>query len=355
MNKKFLKLSFFASLALIVAGPVIAIGFHNDGLGKGAFIAGILIGMLITIPSLIFFAIKKVFYFLSGKESPSSSTEVVPVTDESNVAATAKKATPATWVFSRNSISRTNETGEITTGDISAFNDELNEKRGHLFFDKTIKIRFDLEDDISNAWNELTDSFNGLRSKEMDLRTGEQRYNTDGKKKSGGAGISISTEDISLARQLPKGIKSNIKGLEIKAKSCSFYFFPTFFAFDFGKQIKVLPIAELRTKTREVITVGKAPRDAKIVGQTWKYVNVSGQNKGQRDKRHKDNYKLDEYINEILELIADKFDLIIEFQFSKHGCTDSLIYSLEKLKILSMFENDEGEISWADAEMAEAS
>lgn len=347
MNKRILKFSFFASLALIIAGPVITIGFQNDGLGKGAFTGGVLIGVLITVPSLIVFAIKKMFYMFTRKESPSSSTEMQPVTDENH-----NKTTSATWVFSRNSISYGNELGQLVPGNIAAFNEALSEKRGHLFFDKTIKIRFDLDEDISNAWNELTNSFSGLRSKEMDLRTGEQRYNTDDKKKSGGAGISVSTEELSLGNQSPKGIKGNIKGLEIKAKSCGFYFFPTFFVFDAGQQVKVLPIVELRTKARQVVMVGKAPRDAKVVCQTWKYVNVSGPNKGQRDKRHKDNYKLDEYEIEIFQLIADEFDLTVEFQFSKHGCTDSFVSSFEKLKILSMFENSEDEISWEDAETA---
>lgn len=41
--------------------------------------------------------------------------------------------------------------------------------------------------------------------------------------------------------------------------------------------------------------VGDAPSDAKVIEQRWKYLNLSGPNKGQPDMRYKDNKKVDLY------------------------------------------------------------
>lgn len=330
MNKKILKYALMASIFLVVAGLLAINVLNYKAAGQSIVTIGVSVWAFIFMPALMLFVARKGLNLIRRNEQPESSSdmkiiEIASSEPDSKIAA-------STWYFSKNTIKFSGEKKLITPADIAGFDKAFTEKRSHYFFDKKMNIMFDLDSQLVRAWNELVDSFNELYSKQMDLRTGVSHYGNNAKKKSGGAGYSISTEVLTLSERSPKSLVSNIKGLEIKAKSCSFYFFPTFFVVDFGKQIKVLSMSNLSARVKEVMMVGKAPKDSKVVGRTWKYVNVSGPNKGSRDKRHKDNYQLDQYVNVLLQLTTNEFDQSFEFQFSKFGCADSFVKSFQKLK-----------------------
>ncbi|MCA0964825.1 DUF4236 domain-containing protein [Salipiger bermudensis] len=134
-------------------------------------------------------------------------------------------------------------------------------------------------------------------------------------KKNAGATSLVDTTETSVSYALPPGIASNVTPpmILIDGKKC--YFFPDCILIEENKRFGAVRYETLRTAIRDQrMIVEAAPSDAKVVGQTWKYVNKNGS----PDRRFKDNRQLPICLfQEIAMISEDGFKALL--QVSKHG------------------------------------
>ena len=246
-----------------------------------------------------------------------------------------------TWLCRATDVVFMDSDGVPASFDIDDLQKSWREKRSHFIFDRTLNIKFAIPKNMLNVWPQVENSFKKLRSSsKMHQVTGRSNKNTASIKQSGGATSSISTSDLSLCRSLPKRIKSDIKPLTFKTDDFSVYVFPTFVAMEFGKEFGIIPLCKLKLTRESTLIVGKAPGDAEVVGRTWKYVNISGRNKGQPDKRRTDNELLDNYKMDAIYLhvgnSAEDYANALEYRFS-NSASSLLFYTMFSTYMLALF------------------
>lgn len=242
-----------------------------------------------------------------------------------------------------------NSEGVPTIFNYDDFQNAWQKKRSHLFFDKSLKVQFVWPVNALNAWLEVEKNFERLRSSSViHMITGSVGQNTTATKQSGGATSTISTSHLSLSRTLPKGIKSDTKPLAFKTDKIGVYIFPTFIAVEHSNQIKVSSLFKTKLTRESKLMVGKAPKDSEVIGQSWKYVNVSGRNKGQPDKRRADNELLDNYKVDALNIRLDKnTEEVFEFRFS-NAIRNQSFYAMFSVYMFALLA---GEMNEDDADL----
>lgn len=134
-------------------------------------------------------------------------------------------------------------------------------------------------------------------------------------KKNSGATSLVDTTETSVSYALPPGIASNVTPpmILIDRKKC--YFFPDCILIEENKRFGAVRYETLRTAIRDQrMIVEAAPSDAKVVGQTWKYVNKNGS----PDRRFKDNRQLPICLFQEIGMVSEGgFKALL--QVSKHG------------------------------------
>ncbi len=109
-------------------------------------------------------------------------------------------------------------------------------------------------------------------------------------KYSGGASSTVKRIDVSTSSLVPFPFKTNAKVVTFKSKKETLIFFPDKLFIMQGKKMGAISYEEINissTITRFIEEMS-VPDDAKVVGETWKYVNKSGG----PDKRFSNNRKL---------------------------------------------------------------
>lgn len=263
------------------------------------------------------------------------------------MAATANKETKKlanTWFCQAISTAYINSAGVPSVFDFDDFQNAWRKKRSHIFFDKSLKVQFVLPDNALNSWPQVEKSFEQLRSSSvMHMVVGSIGQSTTATKQSGGATSTISTSHLSLSRTLPKGIKSDTKPLTFETDGICVHVFPAFVAIERDDRVSVFPLYKVKLTRESKLMVGKAPRDAEVVGQTWKYVNVSGRNKGEPDKRRTDNELLDNYKVDAINLCLDKNAEVLEFRFS-NAVSSQLFSAMFAVYMFAMFADKMNEL-----------
>lgn len=250
------------------------------------------------------------------------------------------------WVCRLMDVAYFDSDGVPTFFDFDDFQNAWQKKRSHLFFDKSLKVQF-VWPDNDVAWPHVEKSFEKLQSScAMYMVTGSIDQNTTVTKQLGGATSTLSTSHLLLSRTLPKGIKCGTKPLTFKTDKIAVYIFPAFVAIERDKQLRVFSLFKTKLTRESKLMVGKAPRDSEVVGQSWKYVNVSGRNKGQPDKRRADNELLDEYKVDAIILHFDKNAETMEFNFSDIP-SSQLFHSWLSMYVLALIT---GEVNSFEAE-----
>lgn len=121
-------------------------------------------------------------------------------------------------------------------------------------------------------------------------------------KKNSGATSLVDTKTTSVSYALPRGVASNITPpmIIIDGKKC--YFFPDCMLVEENGRFGAVRYESLRIAVRDQrMIVDVAPPDARVVGQTWKYVNKNGS----PDRRFKDNSQLPICLFEEIGMISD--------------------------------------------------
>lgn len=146
-------------------------------------------------------------------------------------------------------------------------------------------------------------------------------------KKNAGATSLVDTTETSVSYALPPGIASNVTPpmILIDGKKC--YFFPDCILIEENKRFGAVRYETLRTAIRDQrMIVEAAPSDAKVVGQTWRYVNKNGS----PDRRFKDNRQLPICLFQEIAMISEGgFKALL--QVSKHGISSDYANALTEL------------------------
>lgn len=356
--RKLLKYSSIASAVLLVGSLVMIEGLMKKDLGFTMMGIGALIFVLVTLPTVVICIVKEVItrvkqFARLRTNAPSSNIESPDVASEdSDIEPTSadSRLEPNTWYFEAFSVFVTDADGIKREVSFDAFESAWREKQKHWFFDKKIRVRFEMSEGMSEAWEEAAVHFTNLKSRSMYFVTGSESYQTRDKKKSGGATSGIDTDEFTLRRKTHKSVTTSVKPLTFGSKTRAIYIYPAFALIDWGGARGLVPVLGFRSIPGRRQMVGYAPRDAKVTGHTWKYVNVSGPNKGLPDKRHKDNEKLDEYSMDQIEFLFKDIEFRTELRLSKPDCAIRFAHALARFQFSGAIDESEDPLGLKEPE-----
>jgi Protein of unknown function (DUF4236) len=177
---------------------------------------------------------------------------------------------------------------------------------------------YDLDQDASKAYEAMTRAFD-----EMMACAGKWHVETHGeihdlatrKRQAGATGL-VKKKATRLAYGAPKVIASNITPPSAQLGRQSIYFFPDAAFIVDGKRVGAIGYANLNIdcKPSPFIEEGNIPADAKVIEQTWKYLNK----KGGPDRRFSNNYQIPVCLYELAQFSSDS-GLNERLQFSRSG------------------------------------
>lgn len=154
---------------------------------------------------------------------------------------------------------------------------------------KTVVMLYELEAEAEAAFQKLHDAFH-----ELSICCGTWHIEASGavsdSKYHAGANQLVRRQNIGLLKKLPPFFKSNVEIPAIPVGKQILFFFPDRVLFYSNTGVGAVNYADMRLEVSRTKFVedGSVPKDAEIVGRTWRYVNKSGG----PDKRFKDNKEL---------------------------------------------------------------
>jgi len=153
----------------------------------------------------------------------------------------------------------------------------------------TVVLDFDLEADAAEQFTRLKSSFEQLAGCGAIWHVEAAGETRDWKHHAGASSI-VRRNSIRPRFDLPPRVASNLKVPVLAAGQQTLYFFPDRLLVYAGTRVGAIRYHELVVKvgSRQFIEEETVPRDAEIVGQTWRYVNKSGG----PDRRFRDNPQL---------------------------------------------------------------
>jgi hypothetical protein len=154
---------------------------------------------------------------------------------------------------------------------------------------KTTVLFYNIEDEASKSYQSLHDAFDQLAKCHGRWRVEARGKNEDWKHQAGASHL-IRRKSVVLGTEPPRSLKTNIAVPSIPAGSKTFYFFPDRLLVFSSNGAGAVSYDALKTEVtpQRFIEAERVPSDAKVVGQTWKYLNKGGG----PDKRFKDNRQL---------------------------------------------------------------
>lgn len=163
---------------------------------------------------------------------------------------------------------------------------------GGAMFDRKrrgVKVNLEVPQAKESEWAGLLDAFKEIRScREHWTITGEESYSKKERKRRGGSEAAVDTNETDVNLGRPKNLISSIQFPAIPYADMTVYVTPFGLLIDHGKFIEAASKRDASFSARGVnfrLNDMKKPKDAKIVGHTWKYVNASGG----ADRRYKEN------------------------------------------------------------------
>jgi hypothetical protein len=154
---------------------------------------------------------------------------------------------------------------------------------------RTVVVGYDMDEAAQGRFQALTESLRGL-AEASGLWHIEGKAAVRDSKYHGGATSAVRPEGTSVAVGDPPILKTNIEVPSLRVGRQRLFFFPDRVLVFEGEQVGAVSYGALRVEvgTQQFIVDGSVPRDAKVVGQTYRYVNKSGG----PDRRFKDNPQL---------------------------------------------------------------
>lgn len=153
-----------------------------------------------------------------------------------------------------------------------------------------VYLEYDLSDDESQAqWNHRMATFAAIAKSERLWRITQSGKIAD-QKKNGGASTAITRKRCTYSKKLPFPFKSNVECVAFHSGNERLIFLPDMLIVKQGRKMGALSYDDFAYNFSQsnFVESDSVPKDAEIVGRTWKYVNKSGG----PDKRFKGNKEL---------------------------------------------------------------
>lgn len=182
---------------------------------------------------------------------------------------------------------------------------------------KTVIMFYNLEPDVELSFQKLHDAFDKLGACKGTWHI-EASGRVSDKKYQAGADTVVKRSSIGLRKGMPQFLKTNIEAPIIPAGKQTMYLFPDRILVYTNNGVGAVSYSalEVEVSPSRFIESGSVPRDAQIVGKTWKYVNKSGG----PDKRFRDNRELPIALYEDIHFkSASGLNELIEFSRTEIG------------------------------------
>lgn len=195
---------------------------------------------------------------------------------------------------------------------------------------KSTVLFYELEPDIEVLFQKLHDSFNEILTCRGIWHVEAEGTVVDSKRNAGATSL-IKRTAISLSKNNPPFVKTNISTPSIPVGKQTMYFFPDKILFFENDKVGAISYENLiiTIESTRFIESDTVPSDATIVDKTWKYVNK----KGGPDKRFNDNRELPIVLYEDINFKSHT-GLNERIEVSKANISEALkeaIYQLSKI------------------------
>lgn len=154
---------------------------------------------------------------------------------------------------------------------------------------KTVRAIYEFGDEALAEFNRVSEALRSLASVQR-LWIVDNQCETNDLRRNAGASYSVKQRSASVERGSPPGLKTNIDCCHLKLGSATLYFLPDKILVKQGSSFRDLTYQEcsVSTSTTRFVEEGWVPSDAKVVDQTWRFVN----NNGSPDRRFNNNRQL---------------------------------------------------------------
>jgi hypothetical protein len=192
---------------------------------------------------------------------------------------------------------------------------------------KTTVLFFEMEPEVEVLYQKLHDAFNQLSSSSSKWHIEAEGTIRD-KKRNAGATSRIKRTLLSLGIGNPPYVKTNISVPHIPVGKQTLYFFPDKVLVFEANGVGAVSYTNLNilVESTRFVEDGNVPRDANVVGRTWKYVNKTGG----PDKRFKDNRELPIVLYEEISFTSNT-GLNERIKISKVGIGNNFENSISEL------------------------
>lgn len=157
---------------------------------------------------------------------------------------------------------------------------------------KTVILFYELDGDTEKAFQSVHDAFDDLVkcAEAWHITSSGVLTDANERKRQAGASSVVKRNTTHLSFKSPPYVSTNISTPAVPVGRQTLYVFPDRILIYESGMVGAISYYDLQLKTKNTrfIEDESPPKDAQIVGQTWKYVNKSGG----PDKRFKDNRQL---------------------------------------------------------------
>ncbi|MEG6508013.1 DUF4236 domain-containing protein [Methyloligella sp. 2.7D] len=195
---------------------------------------------------------------------------------------------------------------------------------------RKVVVLYDLDTTIEARYRALTEGIDTLANcgAKWHIESHGQISNLTAWKQHAGADRLVSRKSTSLSYAKPKVLESNITPPALGVGRQVIYLLPDVVLMEDSSRFGAIAYRDLdlRIDQTNFIEDGSVPKDAEVVGYTWKHPNK----RGGPDRRFKDNYQIPVCRYEQLHLTSESGvnELLI---FSQLGLLESVIRSFEAL------------------------
>jgi hypothetical protein len=185
-------------------------------------------------------------------------------------------------------------------------------------------LYYDLDPEAEAAYSQFAGAFQGLVECHGKWHVAAGGYINDLHtwKRNAGASRIVDRKPTTVAFGLPSILASNVSPPMAQVGRQTIYFLPDVALVIDGKSVGAVgyPDLTLRSEDSNFIETGTVPRDAQVIGQTWKHPNKSGG----PDRRFRDNHQIPICRYEVLHLgSASGLNELLEF--SRTGVSRPLV------------------------------
>lgn len=152
-----------------------------------------------------------------------------------------------------------------------------------------IELDYHFDDESEIEYNDRLNAWLSLNDCRKLWQIIAQRFNMN-RKANAGSGRTVTRESIKIRKRPPFYIESNLDIITLKLKRETLFFLPDKLIIEKKTKAGAISYSDVQISVRpvEFVEYQRVPKDAAILGYTWKYVNKNGS----RDRRYSNNYQL---------------------------------------------------------------